>query len=501
MSEPEAKPEGDRKINQSEPEAKPEGDRKIQSEPEAKPEGDRKIQSEPEAKPEGDRASTVIERLRRWREQWRPSAITLGAPIFPLIVMFGLNAVDELDRAGFAVLLPDIRDHFGLSNEGALRIVSATTIAVILIEVPLSFYCDRRNRVRIATTGAAIWALFSVGTGLAVSVPMLVAMRIGAGGGRAVVTPTHSSLLSDWYPPEARVKVFSAHRQANSVGQILGPLLAGVLALYFGWRVPFFVFAVPTIVFVILALRLREPVRGMHERLAAGADAEAAQQADAPERVWATMRVLYSVRTMRRIWCAVPFLGIALFGIPNLLSLVYEDVFGLNSAERGAIAAGIEPLQVAGVFLAMPWVANIAMRDPGFLLRFVAVVGIIDGVLLVGLAYAPHVAIAIAMHALLAASIGTLAPAFFAMLSIVAPPRVRSASFSTISVFAIPGIAVFLPVIGAVSDSVGIQASMLVLVPVALAAGFILASASRFVLDDIAAVHAYSLEQVQRRSP
>ena len=439
----------------------------------------------------------MLDRLRGWRDEWRPAAITMGAPAFPLFVLFGLNAVDELDRAAFAVLLPNIRDHFGLTDAGALAIVSVTTIAVLLIEVPLSFYVDRANRVRIATVGAAIWALFSVGTGLAVSVVMLVAMRIGAGGGRAVVTPTHSSLLSDYYQPAARVKVFSAHRQANSLGQIVGPLAGGILAYFFGWRLPFILFAIPTAVFVVLGLRLREPVRGVHERRAAGADEATAQVEDQHERVWSTMRVLYRVRTIRRIWAAVPFLGIALFAVPNLLSLVYEDVYGLNSAARGAIAAGVEPLQVVGVFLAMPRVAKIAMTNPGYLLRFVAIIGVVDGVLLVILAYAPHVSVAIAMHALLAASIGTLAPAFFAMLSIVAPPRVRAAAFSTISVFAIPGIAVFLPLIGAVSDSVGIQASMVVIVPVSLAAGFILASASRFVTDDIAASQAEALARVQ----
>ncbi len=427
--------------------------------------------------------------LRRWMNEWRPSAVTLGAPAFPLFVLFGLNAVDELDRAAFAILLPDIRDHFDLSNAGALRLVSLATIAVLLIEVPLSFYCDRGNRVRIATAGAAVWALFSVGTGAAVSVGMLVAMRIGAGTGRAVVTPTHSSLLSDFYEPAARVKVFSVHRQANSVGQILGPLVAGVLALHFGFRVPFYVFAVPTLIFVVLALRLHEPVRGYQERRAAGVAEEAAQVAEAPERAWATMQVLSRVRTIRRIWWAVPFLAIVLFGVPTLLALVYEDVYGLDSAARGAIAAGVEPLQVLGVFVAMPHVARLATRDPGFLLRFVGVVGAVDGVLLVILAYAPNVAMAIAMHALLAASIGTLAPAFFALISIVAPARVRAASFSTISVFAIPGIAIFLPAIGQVSDSLGIQASMVVLVPIVVAAGLILASASKFVLDDIAAAH------------
>src|SRR5918993_4227663 len=187
-------------------------------------------------------------------DEWRPSAVTLGAPAFPLFVLLGLNAVDELDRSAFAVLLPDIRDHFDLSNAGALRLVSVATIAVLLIEVPLSFYCDRGNRVRIATIGASVWALFSFGTGAGVaagSLGMLIAVRIGAGAGRAVVTPTHSSLLSDFYEPAARVKVFSAHRQANSVGQILGPLLAGVLAYYFGLAWPFYLFAIPTLVFVL----------------------------------------------------------------------------------------------------------------------------------------------------------------------------------------------------------------------------------------------------------
>ena len=286
------------------------------------------------------------------------------------------------------------------------------------------------------------------------------------------------------------MKVFSVHRQANSVGLVLGPLLAGILAQQFGLQWPFYVFAIPTAVFVLLALRLHEPVRGYHERKAAGLDEEAALVADQHETVVSTMKVLYRVRTIRRIWCAVPFLAVALFGVPNLLALVYEDVFGLDSAARGLIAAGVEPLQIIGVFVAMPRVADIAMRDPGFLLRFVSVVGVIDGLLLVVLAYAPNVFVAVIMHGLLAASIGTLAPAFFALVSIVAPPRVRSASFSTISVFAIPGIAVFLPLIGQVSDRLGIQASIVVMVPIAVVAALILRSGSRFVVDDIAAAFA-----------
>ena len=139
------------------------------------------------------------------------------------------------------------------------------------------------------------------------------------------------------------MKVFSVHRPASSVGQILGPLAAGLLASLLGWRAPFLVFGLPAAALVLLALRLPEPVRGRHERRAAGADESLAAVEEGFERPWATMRVLAGVRTVRRMWMAAPFLGIALFGIPSLLSLVYEDVFRLSSAQRGLVASGVEP--------------------------------------------------------------------------------------------------------------------------------------------------------------
>jgi hypothetical protein len=87
------------------------------------------------------------------------------------------------------------------------------------------------------------------------------------------------------------------------------------------------------------------------------------------------------------------------------------------------------------------------------------------------------------------------------MLSLIAPPRCRSAAFSTISVFAIPGIAIFLPLIGSISDAIGIQASMLTLVPVSVIAGLLLSSGAKFIEDDIEAVRAESLERVAATAP
>ena len=45
---------------------------------------------------------------RRWVD-----GIVGGGAAYPLVVLFGLNMVDELDRTAFGVLLPEIRRDFG----------------------------------------------------------------------------------------------------------------------------------------------------------------------------------------------------------------------------------------------------------------------------------------------------------------------------------------------------------------------------------------------------
>ena len=109
-----------------------------------------------------------------------------GPAFYPLLILFGLNAVDELDREAFTVLSPNIREHFDLSIQGVLLLSSLVALAVLLLEVPLSHLADRRNRIRISVAGASAWGGFSVLTGLAANVPMLGVARAGAGLGRAV---------------------------------------------------------------------------------------------------------------------------------------------------------------------------------------------------------------------------------------------------------------------------------------------------------------------------
>ncbi|MFM8973641.1 MAG: MFS transporter, partial [Actinomycetota bacterium] len=124
---------------------------------------------------------------------------TGGAPLYPLVILTGLLAVDELDRAAFAILLPEIREAFGLDLSAVLAVVALASVVALLIQVPIAFWSDRLPRTKIALLGAVVWMTFTGLTGAAMSVLVLSIARAGSGLGKAVVDPTHGSLLSDYY--------------------------------------------------------------------------------------------------------------------------------------------------------------------------------------------------------------------------------------------------------------------------------------------------------------
>jgi ABC-type branched-subunit amino acid transport system ATPase component/MFS family permease len=424
--------------------------------------------------------------------------ITAGYPLFPLVVLFALNALDELDRDVFGVLAPDIRDHFHLSNQGFLSIVALTLLGGLLLEVPLAYYADRLPRMRIAVIGAAVWAVFGIFTGAAVSVWMLVLARSGSGMGRAVVTPTHNSLIPDMYPPEVRAEVFGFHRMGLALGAFAGPLLGGLIAQFFGWRAPFFVFVPITLAFAYLGLRVIEPGRGHFERAAAGAAADVIGTDEIPPSFAESVRILWQVQTLRRIWYSLPFLAASIIGLLTLTSLYYENVFHLGEAQRGLVTALAEPAQFVGITLGIPLASRLMLRDPGIGLRMLSLLGVVIAGAWVGFALAPTLWFAVAMHVVITGVSALLVPGIFATLSLTIPPKVRALGFSMASLFILPGLIV-LYIVGGIADTYGIRAGLLIMVPIFLIGAWILSSASLFVKSDISRVWTSTAAQAEVR--
>ncbi len=430
-------------------------------------------------------------RIRQWFRE-----LGGGATLFPLVVLFGLTAVEQLDQRAFDILLPDIRHTFGLDTREILAVVGLTGAAALVIAVPIGFYADRWSRVRIATFGALAWAVFSVLTGLAPALWVLGLARAGSGLGAATIIPTHNSLLSDYYGIPARANVYAAHRAAFAVGACIGPLFAGLLAYYFGWRTPFLIYAIPTLVFVALAFRLREPLRGHFERAAMGVSEEVQETEDVPPSLAESWRIVWSVGTLRRVFYALPFLAVAFLGLASLSSLYYSQVFHLDERARGYIAAAVEPGQLVGLFAGIPIATRLLARDAALVLRFLAVVAGVVAVAWLAFALSPWLPLAIAMNVIVSSVVVILIPGIFAALSLAIPPKVRSFGFSVAGLWFLPGL-LLLPIIGGAADSWGIRPGLMLMVPVFVIGALIIASAGSEVNADIRRVWSAAAAQAE----
>jgi ABC-type branched-subunit amino acid transport system ATPase component/sugar phosphate permease len=429
-------------------------------------------------------------------EQGWLRSIAGDGPIYALLILFGLNAVDELDRTAFAVLAPEIRDEFALGFTGLLTLIAAVLAFALALQVPIAGLADRYPRVRIALIGATAWACFSFMTGLATTIVMLGIARSGSAIGKAVNDPTHNSLIADWYEPGHRPKVYSFHRAANAVGAIVGPIAAGLLAYRFGWRAPFLVFAIPTLVLVVLGLRLREPVRGAHERRLAGGDEEAVATEETPPSYAEAWRMCWKIESLRRIFVAMPFLAVSLIGFGTLASLLYAEAYGLDERARGIVAATSEPGQLIGLFIGASIATKLLARDPSLILKFLAVVSAVTSALSLVFAVVPNLAVAIVVNFLIALCLAIVGPGILASLSLAIPPRARSMGFSMASLWILPGL-LMLPFIGWIADSWGIRTGMAMMVPVFLVGGLVIASGGNVIDNDIAQVRATALARAE----
>ena len=434
-----------------------------------------------------------------------------GASLFPLGVLFGIELLDQATQSAFNVLTPNIRDAFHLTNAGILLIVAIAGAAALACTLPIAVLADRTNRVRIALVGALVGAAFSIGLGVAQGVVVATIMLVGVSMGQAVIFPTHNSLLADYYPVPARPGIYSAHRSGISVGAIVGVLLGAGLAAVFSWRAPFFFFAVPIVLVVIVGLRLREPPRGRHEQLELSeqmlasergepaplddipapaltiiADSVAALDlpVEPPPSLGEAWRTVWKIGVLRRIFIALPFLAAAIAGFTSLASLQYQETFHLDAVQRAYLIAPIQLFDLLGLAVGAVIATRLARRDIGLVFRMLAVASLVAAGFAVLFALAPNVPLAFVGNAGIDFSLAIVGPGVLASLSLAIPSRVRSVGFSIGALFVLPGFLV-LPSVGALGDAVGFRYGLLILVPIFAIGGLIVASAGGLIGRDV----------------
>jgi ABC-type branched-subunit amino acid transport system ATPase component/predicted MFS family arabinose efflux permease len=359
-----------------------------------------------------------------------------GASTFLLLLI--LNSLDELESGAMALLAPDIRDTFGVSNGTITFITAASAAFIALGAFPMGWLADRYRRAPIIGISTALFTGFVFLTGLAVNAFMMFWTRFGVGIAKANTLPVHSSLIADTYPIAIRGRMGAVTAMCGRSVNAIAPVLIGVIVVIAGgdegWRWAFLILGFPVAFFAFRAFRLPEPPRGQWEKDDV-LHSVVEEEDPAPISVDAAFARLLRIRTVKAVIIAFCALGFLLFTLGVQTNIYLEDEFGLDTFGRGVVAsvAGI----IATIFL--PFVGRrfdqLYRRDPARALRLIGFLLLPLAVLLPVQFLMPNeylfVAVGIPVQVLFASSFAMVGPTVQAIV----PYRLRGLGSALVTLY------------------------------------------------------------------
>ncbi|APW71669.1 spinster family MFS transporter [Sphingopyxis granuli] len=258
-----------------------------------------------------------------------------------LTLLLVVSTLNFLDRQIINILVEPIKQDLQLAD-WQLGMLTGLSFALFysVLGLPIARLADRSNRPVIIGVSLLAWSAFTALCGLAGSFVQLLLARIGVGCGEAGGGPPSHSLIADFTTPQNRASALAYFSLGSPVGTLLGLGLGAIVADAFGWRMAFFVAAVPGILLAaVLMATVKEP-RDLRS-LKAGPKAGIRD-------AWIELR---SKRTFWWICFAGAATSVATYGQGAFWSSFFLRVHG---EEIAALApAGTGPLVLVGLSLGL----------------------------------------------------------------------------------------------------------------------------------------------------
>jgi predicted MFS family arabinose efflux permease len=271
---------------------------------------------------------------------------------FALIVLFLINMVNFYDRQIIGVIAEPIRKEWGLSDKHMGALGTAFTLLYAAVGLPLGRMADYAKRTYVLAGGVFVWSLFTAACGITRGYWDLFAVRLGVGVGEASCAPAATSLIGDVFPAKKRGMALSIFMLGLPIGIALAFLVSGAVAQRYGWRQAFFVAGAPGLLLAVLALFVREPVRG-------GADARPHSDSKALESPYKTC---LAIPTLWWIIASGALHNFNMYALGAFLSPLLQRHHGVSILNAGLISmvtyglSGVPGLLIGGA------VADAAMK-------------------------------------------------------------------------------------------------------------------------------------------
>lgn len=190
--------------------------------------------------------------------------------LLALVLLTSLNLFNYIDRFILPGVQTLVQSEFRINDEKIGELTTAFFVVYMLTAPLTGWMGDRFRRKPLIVAGALLWSALTLTTGLVHSYRELYVRHALVGIGEASFGIFAPALIADYFPETARNRVLSWFYIAIPVGAALGYAIGGVLGGHYGWRVPFYVSAIPgALIALCILFFMREPERGATEKVAA----------------------------------------------------------------------------------------------------------------------------------------------------------------------------------------------------------------------------------------
>lgn len=159
------------------------------------------------------------------------------------------------DESVVNVALPDIQRDLATTLPAMQWVVNAYILAMSALLLIGGAAADRFGRRRIFLVGIAIFAIASLGCGLAPTVDVLTASRAIQGLGAALLIPCSLAIIGAAFDENERGAAIGIWSGASAIAAGIAPLLGGWLVDHVSWRAIFLINPALALIGIWIALR------------------------------------------------------------------------------------------------------------------------------------------------------------------------------------------------------------------------------------------------------
>ena len=240
----------------------------------------------------------------------RLEALPMTKTMWKILMLVGIGWLfDAMDQGMVSGVLAAVGTDWELTTLDQSMLASAGTFGMILGAALSGVMSDRWGRRSVILITLLLYSIGSLLCGVSVSYTMLLVCRFITGFGLGGELPAASTLVSEFSPVKARGRNVVLLESFWAWGWIVAALVAYLLIPVYGWRIAFFVGAIPAFFAAVLRRAVPESPRylelaGRHdeaETLVSAMEAEAGVTVPEEEKT-ALARPVKAKGSFAKLW-------------------------------------------------------------------------------------------------------------------------------------------------------------------------------------------------------